>query len=205
MADIVRAIEDLFISRDDVYPMQMDGLNEYKVIKEKINKDTIAKHLNGQITIGSFQINPKDNKVKWVCFDFDGHLAEELEKAKMLFNKLKERGFNPLLEFSGRRGYHVWLFIEPVDASVARKFALEISKEVKPHEVFPRQDKIEKDEFGGQVKIPIGIHRVSNQRSFFFDENFKQLSDNESRRLLIEINNQPRDVVRIKSLEDFII
>lgn len=205
MADIVQAIENLFINRDDVYPRQMDGLNEYKVIKDKIDKDIIARHLSGDITIGSFQIDPEDNKVKWICFDFDGHLAEELEKAKKLFNKLKEKGFNPLLEFSGRRGYHVWLFIEPVDASVARKFAIAISKEAKPHEVFPRQDKIEKNEFGGQVKIPIGFHRVSGKRSLFFDENFKQLSESESRKLLIKINDQSRDIVKIKSLGDFII
>ena len=204
MADIVQAIENLFVNRHDVYPRQLDGLNEYRVIKEKINKDLIAKHLSGEITIGSFQINPEDNKVKWICFDFDGHLAEELEKAKKLFSRLKEKGFSPLLEFSGRRGYHIWLFVEPVDASVARKFATEISKDSKPHEVFPRQDKIEKNEFGGQVKIPLGIHRASKQRSFLFDENFRQLSDTESRKLLIKINNQPRDVVRVRSLKEFI-
>jgi len=204
MADIVQAIENLFVNRYDVYPRQLDGLNEYRVIKEKINKDLIAKHLSGEITIGSFQINPEDNKVKWICFDFDGHLAEELEKAKKLFSRLKEKGFSPLLEFSGRRGYHIWLFVEPVDASVARKFATEISKDSKPHEVFPRQDKIEKNEFGGQVKIPLGIHRASKQRSFLFDENFRQLSDTESRKLLIKINNQPRDVVRVRSLKEFI-
>ena len=204
MIDIVKVIENLFISRFDVYPRQLDGVNEYIVIKENIDKNIIASHLSGDMTIGSFQINPKDNTVKWICFDFDGHLAEELEKAKTLFQKLKERGFAPLLEFSGRRGYHVWLFVEPVHASIARKFATEISKEIKPHEVFPRQDKIREDEFGGQVKIPIGVHRVSNQRSFLFDEKFRQLSEEEGRKLLIEISEQTRDVVKIKSLGDFI-
>ncbi len=203
MTDIVRAIEYLFINRYDAYPRQIDGLNEYKVVKEKIDKNIIASHLGGDMTIGSFQINPEDNKVKWICFDFDGNLAEELEKAKTLFDKLKERGFNPLLEFSGRRGYHVWLFVEAVDASIARNFALELSKNVKPSEIFPKQDKIEKDEFGGQVKIPIGIHRASSQRSFLFDENFRQLSEEESRRLLIKISEDSRDVIKIKSLDNF--
>lgn len=204
MADIVQAVENLFINRDDVYPKQLDGLNEYKVIKEKLNKDMIARHLSGDITIGSFQINPENNKVKWICFDFDGHLAEELEKAKKLFSKLKEKGFNPLLEFSGRRGYHVWLFTEPVDASVARKFAIDISKEAKPHEVFPRQDKIEKDEFGGQVKIPIGFHRVSKKRSLFFNDNLKKLPFDESKKFLIEFSKMERDKIKIKSLKEFI-
>ena len=82
MADIIQAIEELFINRSDVFTIQLDGLNEYKVIKEPINKQIIANHLNGKITIGAFQINPNDNKVKWICFDFDGDLKEEMEKSK---------------------------------------------------------------------------------------------------------------------------
>ncbi len=204
MVDIIQVIQNLFINRNDVYPKQLDGLNEYKVIKEKISKETIVQHLQGKITIGSFQINPENNKVKWICFDFDGHLEEELEKAKKLFTKLRERGFHPLLEFSGRRGYHIWLFVEPVDAKIAKRFATEISKDSKPHEIFPKQNKIEKDEFGGQVKIPLGIHRASGKRSFLFDQNFRQLSDEESRRYLIEIGDKKSDIIKVISLGDFI-
>ena len=56
MTDIIEAVTNLFVNRDDVYPRQLDGLNEYKVIKEKIDKELIVNHLKGAITIGSFQI-----------------------------------------------------------------------------------------------------------------------------------------------------
>lgn len=204
MTDIVQAVEELFINRRDAYAIQLDGLNEYKVIKEPLTKSVIAAHLAGRITIGSFQINPEDNKVKWICFDFDGELNEELEKAKKLYGKLKEQGYSPLLEFSGRRGYHVWLFVEPVDAGAARKFAIEVSSDCEPHEIFPKQDKIEKTGYGGQVKLPLGVHRVSGKRSVFFDKKFHMLSESNSKKFLIEFNENSKGVLRTKSIGSFI-
>jgi hypothetical protein len=205
MPDIVQAMEELFINRSSGYAIQLDGLNEYKVIKEPVSKDVIAAHLAGKITIGAFQINPEDNKVKWICFDFDGELNEELQKAKKLYGKLKEQGYSPLLEFSGRRGYHVWLFVEPVDASIAKKFATDVTIDCKPHEIFPKQDKIEKDGFGGQVKLPLGVHRVSSQRSSLFDDQLNMLSGPEEKKFLINVYACKRDVVRAKNINYFLL
>ena len=202
--DIVSAVRELFFVRDDCYPMQLDGLNEYKVIKEKVTPDIIARHIRGDITIGSFQISPRDNMVKWICFDFDGDLKEEFGKAKGLFMKLRQKGLSPLLEFSGRRGYHVWLFVEPADAKIAREFAVEVSKEHKPNEIFPKQDRIEKGGFGGQVKVPLGLHRASDKRSFLFDDRLKILSKEWGIRHLIKIGEKNRDVIKSKNLSFFI-
>jgi len=204
MVDIIQVIENLFLNRTDVYVVQLDGLNEYKVIKEPINKGIIANHLGGKLTIGAFQINPQDNNVKWICFDFDGDLKEELEKAKRLYSKLKDMDFHPLLEFSGRRGYHVWLFIEPTDAKIAREFANKVSKEASPHEIFPKQDKIEKTGFGGQVKVPLGLHRVSNKRSILFDDDFNELADNDSIKFLIRFYEIDRDKIITTNIHNFI-
>jgi len=201
MADIIQAIEELFINRSDVFTIQLDGLNEYKVIKEPINKQIIANHLNGKITIGAFQINPNDNKVKWICFDFDGDLKEEMEKSKKLFTKLKGMGYSPLLEFSGRRGYHVWLFIEPTDAKTAREFATDVSKGTEPHEIFPKQDKIEKTGFGGQVKVPLGLHRVSNKWSYLFDDKLEQLTKKDGMKYLMKTDG--RDKIKMKNVMKF--
>lgn len=204
MADIVQAMEELFMNRRDAYAIQLDGLNEYKVIKEPISKETIANHLSGKITIGAFQIKPDDNTVKWICFDFDGELEEELEKAKKLYGKLKEQGYSPLLEFSGRRGYHVWLFVEPVDAGIARKFATEVSGDCKPHEIFPKQDKIEKTGFGGQVKIPLGVHRANMKWSSLFDERFDLLGPSGSKEHLAKFSRNPKDKIRARGLRDYL-
>ena len=174
--DVVNAIRDLFIVRDDCFPMQKEGVNEYTVIKGHFSDEIIRSHLRGSLTAGSFQIDPKTNKVKWICFDFDGELEIEFEKAKKLYQRLKDKGYNPLLEFSGRRGYHVWLFVEPVDAALARRFAHLVAEDIDVSEIFPKQDRIEESQFGGQVKIPLGVHRVSKKRSCLLDGTFIEMS-----------------------------
>ena len=202
--EILKVIEDLFIVRNDCYPQQIDFQNVYMVVKEDFTREVIRRHLRGAITVGSFQIDPKTNKVKWICFDFDGDLKEEFEKAKKLFIRLQNKGFNPLLEFSGRRGYHIWLFVEPISASIAKSFAKNISEGIEPHEIFPKTDKINHSGYGAQVKIPLGIHRASNKRSYFFDSNFNSLSLGESKKLLLKFKNGRRDVIE-SSLEKFLV
>lgn len=201
--ETVKAIQDLFIIRDDCYAVQQEGKNEYIVVKKPLAPELILGHLDGLVTIGVFQINPTDNKVKWICFDFDGELAEEFEKAKKLFTRLKEAGYNPLLEFSGRRGYHVWLFIEPVDASIARKFAKEMAEGIDVDEIFPKQDKIEAGEFGGQVKLPLGIHRDSMKHSYIFDEHLNILDNQNSKLFLVKISGR-KDKIELRNLKKFI-
>ncbi|MFC2143067.1 hypothetical protein ACFLQN_01565 [Candidatus Aenigmatarchaeota archaeon] len=199
---IIDVIKDLFVIRNDCFPIQKDGLNEYKVMKGFFSDEIIKSHLKGTLTVGSFQINPNTNTVKWICFDFDGDLDTEFKKTKKLYIHLKENGYNPLLEFSGRRGYHVWLFIKPTDAAIARKFSHEVSKSIIISEIFPKQNKIGVNQYGGQVKIPLGIHRASNKRSFFFDNNFKELSLKKSFNELLSINRK-RDVLDIFNLKRF--
>lgn len=199
MEELSKMVKELFFIRNDVYAKQFEGLNEYSVIKEEINLDLIKKHLQGRHTIGSFQIDPITNKVKWICFDFDvdenSSLEIEFEKAKILFNRLKDRGLHPLLEFSGRRGYHVWLFIELTDASIAKKFAEEISNDIKVHEIFPKQEKLDKNKFGAMVKVPLGIHMASNKWSYFFDDNLEKLGREESHSYILEKAKQ-RDTIK---------
>jgi hypothetical protein len=199
---LLQSIKNLFIVRHDCYPQQLELKNEYIVTKTKLTDDILKKHLEGTITIGCWQTEPITKKVKWVCFDFDGILEEEYEKAKKLFYKLVAMGFNPLLEFSGRRGYHVWLFVEPVDMAVARQFVAGLSKGVS--DVYPKSDKIENGGYGFQVKLPLGIHRMSMKRSFVFDNNLKPLSQRQGELFLISFSEKKRDVISLTNIESFI-
>ncbi|MBI5332828.1 MAG: hypothetical protein HZB65_04600 [Candidatus Aenigmarchaeota archaeon] len=159
-----------------------DDVNEYTVIKEFLFPKYFKDHLDGKMTLGLFQIS-KDNKIKWLCWDFDAKNESEeslktvFEDAKKLYNYLKNDNHYPLLEFSGRRGYHVWLFFNEIDAEQGKLFAEQIAKEagVSPHEIFPKQAKLGGKGFGSMVKLPLGIHKVSNKRSFLFDDDFHQL------------------------------
>lgn len=173
-----------FINRDDCFAVMKEGQNEYYVYREPITQDVIKDHVDGLMTIGLFQLS-KDEKVKWVCWDFDSeddNPETVFEDAKKLYLFLKNSGYHPLLEFSGRRGYHVWLFIEPIHAKVAKEFAEEMTKqsETNPDEIFPKQEKLNGKGYGSMVKLPLGVHRVSKRRSVIFDDNFNELSIEES-------------------------
>src|SRR3990167_7021040 len=157
-----------FVNRSDVYPEQLDG-GKYTKHEKSFTIENIKEHMNGNRTYGTYQINPKTNQIKWVCFDFDGENPDgELPKAKALVERLKSRGFHPLLEFSGKKGYHVWIFCEPIDAVWARNWGKKVGDGIEYSELFPKQDTVEGDGYGNLVKIPMGLHRGSGKRSLIF-------------------------------------
>jgi hypothetical protein len=180
----------IFINRDDSYAVMKEGENEYFVVKDYITPDILRKHLEGEITVGIFQLS-KSNKVKWICWDFDTNdktLEMIFEDAKKLYKFLKEKGYNPILEFSGHKGYHIWLFFNLTNAKNAKLFAEKIANESKsnPHEIFPKQTELSNKGYGSMVKLPLGLHRVSRKYSFLFDEAFNELKKEDGLNLLIK-------------------
>ena len=74
-----------------------------------------------------------------------------------------------MLEFSGRKGYHVWIFFnKPVQASYGQQLIKSrLNKEgIKGHEIFPKQTELNQNRrYGNLVKIPLALHKVSGKRS----------------------------------------
>jgi len=74
--------------------------------------DTINRHLEGEITIGLYAINPATQCSKWVAIDADYEDAvADLLKLRFC---LRQDGVEPAFENS-RRGGHLWIF-QPVIA-----------------------------------------------------------------------------------------
>ena len=137
----------------------------------------IRDSLNGDITISLYAINPETQRSKWVAIDadFDG----SLESLFQLQWELKQDGVDAALEQS-RRGGHLWIFgAEPLLASECRIYvynlALRLGIPVKGGglkegiEVFPRQDRLEDGELGNAIRAPIGVHRKTNRRYWFYE------------------------------------
>jgi hypothetical protein len=144
-------------------------------VPKPLDADVVRKHLNGDITINLFAINPETQRSKWVAIDadFDGAIEALLQ----LQHKLKQDGVEAALEQS-RRGGHLWIFAEaPLLAAECRIYiynlALRLDIPVKCGsvnegiEIFPRQDRIEDGEFGNAIRAPLGVHRKTNQRYWF--------------------------------------
>jgi len=142
-----------------------------------LDDGVVRMHLNGDITISLYAINPETQRSKWVAIDadFDGALEALLQ----LQWELKQDGVEAALEQS-RRGGHLWILgAEPLLASHCRIYvynlALRLGVPVKGGglkegiEVFPRQDRLDDGEFGNAIRAPLGVHRKTNRRYWFYE------------------------------------
>lgn len=142
-----------------------------------LDDGAVRMHSNGDITISLYAINPETQRSKWVAIDadFDG----ALEALFQLQWELRQDGVEAALEQS-RRGAHLWVFCaEPLLASECRIYvynlALRLGVPVKGGglkegiEVFPRQDRLDDGDYGNAIRAPLGVHRKTERRYWFYD------------------------------------
>jgi hypothetical protein len=86
--------------------------------------DTIRRHLEGEITIGLYSINPATQCSKWVAIDAD--YEEALADLDKLSFYLRQDGVESALENS-HRGGHLWIFLaEPLPARNCRIYVCDL-------------------------------------------------------------------------------
>lgn len=144
---------------------------------KSLDADVVRMHLNGDVTINLFAVNPETQRCKWVAIDgdFDG-AVEALFKLQW---ELKQDGVEAAIEQS-RRGGHLWIFAEtPLLAAECRIYIYNLALRLgvpimggglkQGIEIFPKQDRVEEGEFGNAIRAPLGVHRKSNRRYWFYD------------------------------------
>jgi hypothetical protein len=138
--------------------------------------DTIRRHLEGEITVGLYAINPTTQCSKWLAIDADYNDA--LTDLLKLSFYLKQDGVESALENS-HRGGHLWIFLaEPLPARDCRIYVCSLAlwlgipvkggKQREGIEVFPKRDELKPGRYGNAIRGPLGIHRGAAQR-FWFD------------------------------------
>ncbi len=140
-----------------------------------LTPDTVRRHIEGEITIGLYAINPATQCSKWVAIDadYEDALADLL---KLSFH-LRQDVVESALEKS-HRGGHLWIFLaEPLPARDCRIYvcglALRLGIPVKGGrqregiEVFPKHDALKPGRYGNAIRGPLGIHRGATQRFWF--------------------------------------
>jgi hypothetical protein len=141
-----------------------------------LTSGTIRRHLEGEITIGLYAINPATQRCKWVAIDGDDNDA--LADLIKLGYYLKQDGVESALEKSNRGG-HLWIFMaEPLLARDCRIYvcnlALRLGIRVKAGrqregiEIFPKHDALKPGRYGNAIRGPLGIHRGAAQRFWFY-------------------------------------
>jgi len=185
------AYRELFINRDDVYKRQNPGGNGYYDVHEPLTDEIL---FDPEENVGSYQLD-KNNKVRYAVLDID--VKKELytrpdfkidewlpklqQQASIGYDLLKAKSIDALVEFSGFKGYHIWIFPkEPMDASIVRQFmkvTFDGMKKVDAGiewELYPKQDDAG-GRYGSYIKPPLQIHKKSGKWSCFVDENFKEI------------------------------
>jgi len=145
-----------------------------------LRAETIRRHLEGEITIALYAINPATQCSKWVAIDAD--YKEAMDDLLKVQYDLERRKVYAALEKS-RRGGHLWIFFESPQPArdcrvlihdVASRLSVPVkgSGAVEGIEVFPKHDSLKEGEFGNAIRAPLGIHRGAGERFWFYGANY---------------------------------
>jgi hypothetical protein len=154
------------------YPPKLRGTKE----RMPLDWAAVRRHLAGWQTIGLYAIQPETQKSKWVAIDADYERAHY--DLKRLKEELREDGVEAIEE-SSRRGGHLWIFCrEPLPARECKIYiynlALRLGVSIRRKgedagiEVFPRQEELAPGKFGNQIRGPLGVHRATLRRYWFY-------------------------------------
>ena len=146
----------------------------------ELTAGTIRRHLEGEITIGLYAINPSTQRCKWVAIDADYKNA--LEDLLRLQHHLWRDNVEPALEMS-RRGGHLWILLAtPLLAKECRVYIHDLATRLglplkgsglaDGIEVFPRHNAIGEGEFGTALRGPLGVHRGADRRFWFYGADY---------------------------------
>jgi hypothetical protein len=185
---VLEKFSDLFSGREDVFAVQSD--KGYYPVRRPMNFEDIKEHLNGLKTLGTYVLR-SDNSVKFAVYDVDikkQYIYDEKNVFKYetlcrntvreICNVLSTEDLSYHLEYSGWRGYHIWLFfsewlqaykVKGVLEALVRN--LEVPEEINI-EVFPKQADLNGG-LGNLVKLPLGVHLKTLKRCSFLNEKFE--------------------------------
>lgn len=177
----------LFSGREDYFARQ--GQNYYHPINSAFDPYYLQLHFDGTETYGVYVLTSESN-CNFFCIDLDipkadlasvdfadrkakyQYLSDSLYKIlKIIRGVLKIPQEAILLEDSGGRGYHIWLFLEEPTAGIdaVRFHAILKSLVNVTFEFFPKQANLRpKRKLGNLIKLPLGVHRKYGSRSAFF-------------------------------------
>lgn len=153
-----------FMGRLNPFAMQTSQ-GGYIPIHRKIILQDLIDHLKGIKTYGTYVIR-EDGMINFTVIDIDGIPGDDMKiwltVAQRIVPLFPE--FKRCLEFSGRRGYHVWIF---TDNPEYPQFMRELVKSrlrtegFRNIEIYPKQNKVDPlhKKLGSLIKLPCGKHQ----------------------------------------------
>lgn len=166
-------IKELFLHDTGQAYSVADGKGGYQPARNEagyreLDSETLRRHLAGELTISVQPIQIGTGLVRFAAADFDGtgtdHAAlEEALKPALRFGRAaRAMGLRPYLGFSGRRGWHVYIFFEdPIPAWAARAALKCVVREsgLEVKEIYPAGDRADDSYYPRPLKLPYGRHQ----------------------------------------------
>lgn len=190
---------------------QKDG--SYKLVKETITRVTIDDMLLNQKSLLTYQeLHVVNNaRIKWICIDLDiskkeidNHSvnADNLKKVKdaadVVCDFLDTQKIPFLLEFSGRRGFHIWIVFDKLTSKENGYKLIEyIHKNVKDKfdsiiiaDKFPKTPYVSANTkgIGFGIKLPLSQNKGNGKLSFFLRK--EDTFDNDENNWLSKPNDE---------------
>lgn len=180
----IQKINDLFVTKRDRYLQQLENgdyitcPNDNSEDKYVLNDIHIKNHLLHKSTYGILC----DESTKFMMFDIDGNSLENAIHLKnMIKTQLMEMGFDSKYihtEFSGKKGYHVYVFFEKRYSTEAinRLQKIVVNKVISNQYYDNSWGNIEiRPTPTMGIKLPLGVHQGSKSVCWFCDESDKPI------------------------------
>ena len=171
--------------------VQGQGYKCIQDISSELDENWLQKHIDGKIAIlGTFL--KKESSLNGVVLDIDlskgvlmnpayDHVKEELmlelkNAVVQMVIRLNQLEVYPTIEYSGRRGYHLWIVFEkPLPSNEVLDFCAEFVLSFKTDnikiDILPDSTRS-----SYTLRMPLGRHPLTMQWSFFVNEHLEEIS-----------------------------
>lgn len=155
-----------FLQRSDQVAVYREHYEPFAVDGPTHLDQLLIDHLAGKCVLGVYTLTPEDPHCRFAMIDVDTGNATDVSAVQAAVYALGVKPNQLLIEESGRKGWHLWLFFnEPYP--LARDVRQWLAPAAAGHELNPKQDTVEAGGYGNLVKLPLGKHPVSGQWSKF--------------------------------------
>lgn len=195
---------NLFVGREDIYKEEKEyrGNRRFEEVLSPLGENEIKLHLEEIKTLATY-VQRNNATAHFVVFDIDisKKLLLQVEYESEIFqeymkkagqiavdicNYLEKNGMKAYIEYSGYRGYHVWLFF---DSWISVRYVNMLEDIVLEHieipqdctvEVIPNKTHLKPGKFGQAIKIPYGVHSKTGKRSRMLENDLGEIADIDS-------------------------
>ncbi|MCR5324944.1 MAG: hypothetical protein K6E85_16935 [Lachnospiraceae bacterium] len=193
---------DTFVGREDIYSEEFlmnNRTRKCEQVMQPLSAEVIKSHLLGNRTIDTF-VQRANSTTRFLVIDVDiskkilmsekgrSGLVPYLQKAAAVtqdyLKELSRLGLTAYPEDSAHRGFHIWLFFtEWIPTRYVNMLEDVIENRIRLKddditvEYFPNKAHVKQGKLGQVVKLPYGIHPLTNKRSYMLDRDLNPIRD----------------------------